>query len=124
MNQKIAEFFENVFPLKSSIRKSLSEHACESSSFENNGIELRRSKRERKGTNFGDDFYTFLMGGDPLTYNEAIFSLDGPLWKEGVNNEIESIMSNHTWEIVNLPDGTKPIGCKWIFKKKLRSNGL
>ena len=32
-------------------------------------------------------------------------------------------MSNHTWELVDLPKGNKAIGCKWIFKKKLRTDG-
>ena len=42
---------------------------------------------------------------------------------EAVNDEINSIMQNHTWELVNLPLGNKPIGCKWIFKRKLQTNG-
>jgi hypothetical protein len=29
-------------------------------------------------------------------------------------------MSNITWEVVDRPYGCKPIGCKWMFKKKLR----
>ena len=29
-------------------------------------------------------------------------------------------MQNRTWELVNLPSGNKPIGCKWIFKRKLQ----
>ena len=37
--------------------------------------------------------------------------------------ELDSIMSNHVWELVNLPLGTKPIECKWIFKRKLKANG-
>ena len=32
-------------------------------------------------------------------------------------------MSNHVWELVDLPLGTKPIGCKWIFKRKLKVDG-
>lgn len=32
-------------------------------------------------------------------------------------------MSNHTWDLVELPKGCKPIKCKWIFRKKLRTNG-
>jgi hypothetical protein len=32
-------------------------------------------------------------------------------------------MSNGTWEITDCPNLCKPIGCKWIFKKKLRPNG-
>ena len=32
-------------------------------------------------------------------------------------------MQNHTWELVNLSPGNKPIGCKWIFKRKLQIDG-
>ncbi len=31
---------------------------------------------------------------------------------------MDSISKNHTWIMVDLPKGAKPIGCKWIFKKK------
>jgi hypothetical protein len=32
-------------------------------------------------------------------------------------------MSNATWEVVEHPYGRKPIGSKWVFKKKHRPNG-
>ena len=32
-------------------------------------------------------------------------------------------MSNHAWELVELPPKVKPIGCKWIFKRKLKLDG-
>ena len=32
-------------------------------------------------------------------------------------------MSNHTWELIELPLKIKPIGCKWIFKRKLKPYG-
>jgi hypothetical protein len=32
-------------------------------------------------------------------------------------------MSNGTWEVVERPYGCKPVGCKWVLKKKLRLNG-
>ena len=50
-------------------------------------------------------------------------SSDAPMWKEAINSEIESIMHNHTWEIVDLPSGAKNIACKWIFKRKLKPDG-
>ena len=36
---------------------------------------------------------------------------------------MDSIMSNGTWEVVERPYGCKPVGCKWVFKKKLRLDG-
>ncbi|KAL0401655.1 UNVERIFIED_CONTAM: Retrovirus-related Pol polyprotein from transposon TNT 1-94 [Sesamum latifolium] len=32
--------------------------------------------------------------------------------------EMESLQKNHTWELVQLPEGKKAIGCKWVYKKK------
>jgi hypothetical protein len=36
---------------------------------------------------------------------------------------MESILTNGTWEICDLLVGCKPVGCKWIFKKKLKPDG-
>ena len=32
-------------------------------------------------------------------------------------------MEIHTWDLVELPQGRKPIGCKWIFKEKHGKDG-
>ncbi|KAL0364108.1 UNVERIFIED_CONTAM: Retrovirus-related Pol polyprotein from transposon TNT 1-94 [Sesamum angustifolium] len=33
--------------------------------------------------------------------------------------EMVSLQKNHTWELVQLPEGKKAIKCKWVYKKKL-----
>ena len=48
---------------------------------------------------------------------------DAPYWKEAVNSEFDSIMQNHTFYITDLPEGFKALGCKWIFKTKLKADG-
>ena len=65
----------------------------------------------------------YLVDDTPTTIAEAYSSLDADLWKEAVQSEMDSIMSNGTWEVVDRPYGCKPVGCKWVFKKKLRPNG-
>jgi hypothetical protein len=57
------------------------------------------------------------------TIEEAFCSPDADLWKEAIRSEMDSIMSNRTWEVVERPYGCKPIGCKWVFKKKIRPDG-
>ena len=105
-------------------------------------VPSRRSKRRRTETSFGPDFITtfltevenvdeldelfvccLLIDDEPKTYEQAMSSIDASFWKEAVNSEIESIMSNHTWELVDLPKGSKAINCKWIFKKKRKTDG-
>ena len=39
-------------------------------------------------------------------------SPQAPCWEDVVNSEIESIMHKHTWELVDLPLESKPLGCK------------
>ena len=50
-------------------------------------------------------------------------SYDASFWKEAISDEMDSIMANKTWELVDLPPSSKPIDCKWIFKKKLKVDG-
>ncbi|GJQ91822.1 retrovirus-related pol polyprotein from transposon TNT 1-94 [Tanacetum coccineum] len=54
---------------------------------------------------------------------EAVTSSEGQQWREAIKSEIESILQNHTWELVDLPPGCKPLGYKWIFKKKMKADG-
>ena len=61
--------------------------------------------------------------GEPQTYKEAMTSPEALSWKEAINSEVESILQNHTWELVDIPPGSKPIGCKWIFKRKHKADG-
>ena len=63
------------------------------------------------------------MDDTPGTIEEAYSSLNADYWKEAIKSEMDSIMSNGTWEVVSRPYGCKPIGCKWVFKKKLRPDG-
>nr|GEW84082.1 reverse transcriptase domain-containing protein [Tanacetum cinerariifolium] len=36
---------------------------------------------------------------------------------------MEALYKNNTWTLTKLPAGRKPIGNKWVFKLKLKSNG-
>jgi hypothetical protein len=136
-----AIFFENEFPMKSTSSSSnhesiishehdnlisyeqFEETHVQSPPEENDIVITRKSKRQRVEKLFGDDYIVYLVDNTPTTIEEAFSSPDVDLWKEAVSSEMESIMSNGTWEVVDRPYGCKPIGCKWVFKKKLRFDG-
>lgn len=40
---------------------------------------------------------------NPLTFEETIKSQDVAFWKEAINDEMDSIMGNKAWKLVNLP---------------------
>ena len=90
---------------------------------EDNTIVTRKSKRKRTAKSFGDDYIVYLMDDTPTTIEEAYSSPDADLWKKVVRSEMDSVMSNRTWEITDRLYGCKPLGCKCVFKKKLRPDG-
>ncbi|KAE8689483.1 CYP710A2 protein [Hibiscus syriacus] len=47
--------------------------------------------------------------GEPSTYQEAINSSDASLWMMAMQEEIEALHKNNTWDLVPLPQGRKPI---------------
>ena len=44
-------------------------------------------------------------------------------WLNATGDEMNSMGVNHVWDLVELPDGFKTVGCKWVFKTKRDSNG-
>ena len=86
-------------------------------------MEVRQSTRKKKAKTFGPDFLTFLLEGEPRTINEALSTPESAMWKEAIKSEMDSIMQNNTCELVDLPPGCKPLGCKWILMRKYRTDG-
>eukprot|EP00253_Pinus_taeda_P019763 PITA_19763 len=58
-----------------------------------------------------------------VTVKEAVDSEDGKLWKDAMVDEMASLHKNEAWDLVELPAGRRPIGSKWVFKKKTNSKG-
>ncbi|GJT12940.1 zinc finger, CCHC-type containing protein [Tanacetum coccineum] len=78
----------------------------------------------RKGIKRSRSQYSYCyIDEDPRTYNEAMQSRDSAFWKEAIDDEIGSIMENNTWILSDLPPGCKLLGCKWIFKRKMKVDG-
>ena len=60
---------------------------------------------------------------DPKMFSQVVSSKDSNLWNEAMKAEMDSMESNQVWDLVELPIGVKPIGCKWVFKMKKDSLG-
>ncbi|KAJ9552573.1 hypothetical protein OSB04_016618 [Centaurea solstitialis] len=101
---------------------------------------LQRSKRGRIEKSFDSDYQLYLVEGsrneigsqfsyyysiedDSKSFDEAMKSQDVAFWKEAINDEMDSIMGNSTWVLSDLPPGCKPLGCKCIFKRKMKADG-
>ncbi|WKA13479.1 hypothetical protein VitviT2T_030773 [Vitis vinifera] len=59
---------------------------------------------------------------DLVTYQKSIQYPQFTSWKEVMDDEMNSMYMNGVWNLVELPHGCKPVGCKWVFKTKCDSS--
>ena len=76
-------YFENIFPFKSRISSVPSctpstSDISSSSSAPVTDSEPRRRKRNRTLISFDEDFFTYLVKGDPSSFKEAMDSSESP----------------------------------------------
>ncbi|CAJ2646289.1 unnamed protein product [Trifolium pratense] len=57
---------------------------------------------------------------EPTSYFEAC---KHEHWVKAMQSELQALEQNKTWTIVSLPTGVKPIGSKWVYKIKRKSDG-
>lgn len=60
---------------------------------------------------------------DPKSFKEIFMSKNVDEWICAVEQEYNSLIKNQTWDLVDLPNDRKTIGCKWVFKTKLTPDG-
>ncbi|GKA63330.1 retrotransposon protein, putative, ty1-copia subclass, partial [Tanacetum coccineum] len=61
---------------------------------------------------------------EPTSYKSAMLDSKYNKWIDAMNSEIQSMMDNMVWVLVDLSPGCKTIGSKWIFKKKTDMDGI
>ena len=124
---KDATFFEDIFPMRDMPSMSsqesdpfpepvtpmeFEEQSDSESSQEDDNEAPTRSKRQSTVKSFGNDFIVYLVDDTLTTISEAFASPDADYWKEAVQSEMDSILTNGTWEVIEHPYGCKPVGCK------------
>jgi hypothetical protein len=70
-------------------------------------------------------FKTSSHDGEPQTYREAMQRPTGEKeeWHKAALYEIQKLIENGTFELVQLPPGCKAIGSRWVFKLKRNADG-
>ena len=92
--------------------------------------EVRWSTRERRPPAWHSEYVTksniayclLTEDGESLTFHEAIKSTDVSMWMTVMQEEIEALHKNNTWDLVPLPQGRNDIGNKWVYKIKRDGN--
>ncbi|GJV23446.1 retrotransposon protein, putative, ty1-copia subclass [Tanacetum coccineum] len=66
------------------------------------------------------------LGGlnEPTSCKAAMLDPESNKWLDAMNAEIQSMIDNMVWVLVDLPPNFKTVGSKWIYKKKSVMNGI
>ena len=89
----------------------------------------RRSERTRHAPvryglyiSEGDDA-VIMDSDDPLTFQEAMSRADSEKWLKAMEEEMQSMLENEVWQLVEPTQGVKTIGWKWVYKIKTDMDG-
>jgi hypothetical protein len=58
---------------------------------------------------------------DPVTYSDA---QGQPEWEKSMQYEMDSLLKNHTWDLVPQPQGKNIVKCRWVYKTKFTFEGV
>ncbi|KAI1005456.1 hypothetical protein K3495_g2757 [Podosphaera aphanis] len=103
--------------------------STESSS--SNHVDLpRKSTREKRQAKPGDGmvpntqrYRANAVQLEPATFKQAMKSDDHELWGKAIEEEMNSLNRNNTWEITTRPKDHNVVGSKWGFKIKHKADG-
>ena len=66
---------------------------------------------------------SFLSTLSTIPISNSLFeALSKREWRLAMEAEMDALQKNETWELVDLPSGKKPMGCKWMFAVKFKGN--
>ncbi|RVW41039.1 Retrovirus-related Pol polyprotein from transposon TNT 1-94 [Vitis vinifera] len=99
-------------------------------SLEDIGATLRRSTRTKRSA-IPNDYVVYLQEcdynigaeNDPESFSQAMSCKESELWYNAMKDEMSSMKCNDVWDLVELSNSAKTIGCKWVFKTKKDSLG-
>ena len=78
-----------MFPLKN--KEKVLHESIDTSNDLIDDVQESRSKRARKEKSYGNDFLAYIVEDEPVSYYDAIKSIDAPFWLEAINSELDPV---------------------------------
>ncbi|GJR67578.1 retrovirus-related pol polyprotein from transposon TNT 1-94 [Tanacetum coccineum] len=101
----------NSAPQTRKMRKNLEEHGLFST------VQQRTNHKDLQNCLFA----CFLSQEEP---KKVIHALKDPSWIEAMHEELLQFKLQEVWTLVDLPNGKRPIGTKWVFRNKKDERGI
>ncbi|KAL7647578.1 UNVERIFIED_CONTAM: hypothetical protein RMT77_001178 [Armadillidium vulgare] len=105
---------------------------------ENEEYENRYPKRQRNKPKYLEDYvddmdqnllnvnysmdFCYIITCIPKSYEEAMASSDSHHWKKAMDEEIDALVENDTYELTPLPEGRSVVGGRWVYAIKQGPN--
>ncbi|GJV81423.1 retrotransposon protein, putative, ty1-copia subclass [Tanacetum coccineum] len=131
MDGKVCEAFKIHFMVlnEAKLKKAGNKKSEEMKKGESKGLEDEVSERtnrapDRLCLNVKAEEHSLGDLNEPTSYKAAMLDSESNKWIDAMNAEIQSMMDNMVWVLVDLPPGCKTVGNKWIFKKKTDMDGI
>lgn len=82
---------------------------------------LRKRTELKKPSRFSDyEITANFCDVEDITFDDAFVETK---WRKAMQDEMDALMDNKTWSLVELPDKMKALTCKWVFRKKPTDKG-
>lgn len=88
--------------------------------------EVRKSSRTIRPPQRYSPTLNYLLltdGGKPECYEEVLQNENSSKWELAMKEEMDSLLGNQTWELIELPVGKKVLHNKWVYKIKNEHDG-
>ena len=86
---------------------------------------IRRSTRQNKQPDRYTPSLSYVLltdEGEPSMFQEACSVKDSKRWKAAMDEEVNSLLENQTWKLMELPKGRKALANKWVYRLKHEEN--
>jgi transposase InsO family protein len=86
---------------------------------------VRRSQRERRRPDYYGAWIhsAKVVDKEPVSVEEALSGPEKQEWRKAMEREVQSMNQSDVWDLVELPNDRRAIGCRWVFKRKIGPEG-
>ena len=83
----------------------------------------RPVRQRRPPDRYGEWVTLTRTSTEPTSVKEVMKSPNKEKWEDAMKDELKSLQKNDVWELVELPNGRKIMGSKWVYKEKIGADG-